>query len=54
MRIFQNRPLRSLILLSAASRDGTEKLVREQTIIKVCEFLECDIDDLLVYVEDEE
>jgi DNA-binding Xre family transcriptional regulator len=23
----------------------------EQTIIKVCEFLECDIDDLLVYVE---
>ena len=33
---------------------GTVKRVREKTIIKVCEFLECDIDDLIVYVEDEE
>jgi len=54
MRTFQNRPLRSLILPSAASRDGTEKLVREKMIIKVCEFLECGIEYLLVYVADEE
>ena len=33
---------------------GTIKLIREKTIIKVCGFLECDIDDLIVYVEDEE
>ncbi|MCJ7737017.1 MAG: helix-turn-helix transcriptional regulator [Anaerolineae bacterium] len=36
-----------------AWRRGTVRRMREPTIINVCEFLECGIDDLLVYVEDE-
>ena len=33
---------------------GKAIVLTSSTIIAFCEFLECDIDDLIVYVEDEE
>ena len=33
---------------------GRAIVLTSTTIIAFCEFLECDIDDLIVYVEDEE
>jgi len=33
---------------------GKAVVLTSTTIVAFCEFLECDIDDLIVYVEDEE